>query len=346
MGRMSAPDCIRTEAELEDRLSEPTPEVVAALGRLSGDIILLGVAGKMGPSLARLARRASDAAAARRRVIGAARFSGGGEAELRAHGVETVRCDLLDAAAVAQLPDAANVVFLAGRKFGSTGDEAATWATNAYLPGLVCDRYRDSRIVALSTGNVYGLAPVSARGSREDDPLRPVGEYAMSCLGRERVFEHFSRAHGTSVAIVRLNYACELRYGVLVDLAQKVWAGEPIDLTMGSLNTIWQGDACAMVLRALEHTAAPPWVVNVTGPEMLSVRAVAECFGQRMGRPVCFRGTEAGTALLSDARRGLEVLGEPRVPTVRLIEWVADWVMRGGRTLGKPTHFESRDGRF
>lgn len=346
MSDMSDPAAPRTEDELEDRLSEPTSAVVEALGRLSGDLIVLGVAGKMGPSLARMARRASDLAGVRRRVIGVARFSNGGEAELRAHGIETVRCELLDAAAVARLPEAANVVFLAGRKFGSTGDEAATWAVNAYLPGVVCERYRGSRIVALSTGNVYGLTLVAGGASREDDPLRPVGEYAMSALGRERVFEHFSRAHGTPVALVRLNYACDLRYGVLVDVARKVWVGEPIDLGMGYFNTIWQGDANAMVLRALEHTASPPWVVNVTGPEALSVRAVAERFRLRMGRPARLTGTEADTALLSDTRRGLELLGPLRVETDRLIEWVAEWVMAGGRSLGKPTHFESRDGRF
>lgn len=346
MTGMTDPAVPRTEDELDDRLSEPPPQLVEALGRLSGDIVVLGVAGKMGPTLARMARRASDAAGARRRVVGVARFSAGGEAAVRAHGVEAVRCDLLDPAAVARLPDAANVVFLAGRKFGSTGDEAATWAINAYLPGVVCERYRGSRIVALSTGNVYGLTPVARGGSREDDPPRPVGEYAMSGLGRERVFEHFSRAHATPVALVRLNYACDLRYGVLVDVARKVWAAQPVDLGMGYFNTVWQGDASAMALRALTHAASPPWVVNVTGPEVLSVRTVAERFGERMGRPARFSGTEADTALLSDARRGLDVLGPLRVGTDQLVEWVARWVMAGGRSLGKPTHFESRDGRF
>jgi nucleoside-diphosphate-sugar epimerase len=337
------PNPIRTEQELDERLSEPTPEVISTLAQLPGDILILGVAGKMGPTIARMARRAADA---RTRVFGVSRFSAGGEPELRAHGIETIRCDLLDALQVARLPDAPNVVFLAGRKFGSTGDEAGTWAINSYLPGVVCDRYRQSRIVALSTGNVYGLTPVTGRGSREDDAPAPVGEYAMSCLGRERVFEHFSRAHGTPIALVRLNYACDLRYGVLVDLARKVLSGEPIDLGMGHFNTIWQGDACAMTLRALAHAASPPWVANVTGPDVLSVRAVAECFGQLMNRPVRFIGTEGPTALLSDARPGLQAIGPLRVGTDQLIEWVADWVSHGGRSLGKPTHFESRDGRF
>lgn len=346
MTDMSDPAAPQSELELENRLSEPPPAVIEALGRLQGDLVVLGVAGKMGPTLARMARRASDAAGVRRRVIGVARFSNGGEVELQAHGVEAVRCDLLDAAAVAGLPDAANVVFLAGRKFGSTGDEAGTWAINAYLPGVVCTRFRGSRMVALSTGNVYGLTSVAGGGSREHDPLDPVGEYAMSCLGRERVFEHFSRNHGTPVALVRLNYACDLRYGALLDVARKVWAGAPIDVGMGFFNTIWQGDANAMVLRALEHAASPPWVVNVTGPDLLSVRAVAEQFARRMGRPVQFTGVEADTALLSDARRGLETFGPLTVGTDRLIEGVAGWVMAGGQSLGKPTHFESRDGRF
>jgi nucleoside-diphosphate-sugar epimerase len=337
---------IRTEDELEDRLSEPTAAVIETLGALGGDIIVLGVGGKMGPSLARMARRGSDAAGVRRRIVGVSRFRAGGETDLRKHGIEAISCDLLDAAAVAKLPDAANVLFLVGRKFGSTSDEAATWAINSYLPGVVCARYRGSRIVALSTGNVYPLVSVSGAGSRETDSPQPVGEYAMSCLGRERVFEHFSRAYGILVAVIRLNYACDLRYGVLVDLARKVLAGEPIDLSMGYFNTIWQGDAAALALRALVHAESPPSIVNVTGPEKLSVRVVAERFGQLMNRPVRFTGTEADTALLSDARYGLGLLGPLRVGADQLVEWVANWVTRGGRSLNKPTHFESRDGRF
>jgi nucleoside-diphosphate-sugar epimerase len=337
---------IATEADLDDRLSEPTPEVIDTLARLPGDVVVLGVAGKMGPTLARMARRASDLAGVRRSVIGVARFTAGGRDELEAHGVETVPCDLLDEAAVARLPDAENVVFMAGMKFGSTGNESATWAMNSYLPGVVCRKYRRSRIVAFSTGNVYGLAPVAGGGSREADAPNPVGEYAMSCLGRERVFEHFSRTFGVPMAFIRLNYACELRYGVLVDVARRVWAGEPVELGMGHLNTIWQGDANAMALRAFDHLATPPWVVNVTGPGVLSIRDLAEQFGTVFGKPVHFTGTESGTALLSNARIGLERLGAPRVPVGQLIEWIADWVAHGGRSLGKPTHFESRDGKF
>jgi nucleoside-diphosphate-sugar epimerase len=337
---------IATEEDLERRLSEPTAEVIETLGRLPGDLILLGVAGKMGPSLARMARRATDAAGVRRRIIGVARFSARGSEALEAHGVEAIRCDLLNEAELARLPDAANVIFMTGMKFGSSDNTAQSWAMNSYLPALVCRKYRSSRIVAFSTGNVYGLAPVAEGGSREEDELQPVGEYAMSCVGRERIFEYFSRTAGTPIVLLRLNYACDLRYGVLVDLARHIWAGEPIDLIMGYLNTIWQGDANAMAMRALDHVAAPARVLNITGPELLSVRAVCERLGQLLNRRVTFTGTEAPTAFLNNARRGLELLGSPRVSADQLLEWVADWVRRGGRLLDKPTHFQGRDGRY
>jgi len=339
-------DTIQTEEQLDDLLSEPTPEVIQTLGRLEGDILILGVAGKMGPTLARMARRASDAAGVHRRVIGVARFSSDGQAALESHGIETIHCDLLQEDEVVKLPEVANVIFMAGMKFGSSSNEATTWAMNNVLPGVICRKFRHSRIVAFSTGNVYGLTPIKCGGSREEDPLQPVGEYAMSCLGRERVFEYFSRSFSIPMVLIRLNYACEPRYGVLVDLARCIWNREPIDLSMGYFNTIWQGDANAMALRAFDHVAVPPCVINVTGPETLSVRRVCEQLGQLMNRPVRFTGTEADTALLSDAKRGLELLGPPRVPAEQLIAWVADWVAGGGRSFDKPTHFESRDGRF
>jgi nucleoside-diphosphate-sugar epimerase len=279
-------------------------------------------------------------------VIGVSRFSSGGEEAFAAHGIETIRCDLLDEEAVAALPDAPNVVAMVGMKFGATGNEPATWAINCYLPALICRKYRHSRIVAFSTGNVYGLTAVAGGGSREGDAPRPVGEYAMTALGRERMYEYFSLALGVPVALIRLNYACDLRYGVLVDLARKVWAGEAVDLGMGHFNTIWQGDANAMTLRAFDHAASPAWAVNVTGPELLSVREVCGRLGELMGRAVRFTGAEAATALLSDARRGVDLLGAPRVGAPELVEAVARWVARGGRSLGKPTHFESREGRF
>jgi nucleoside-diphosphate-sugar epimerase len=308
---------------------------------------VLGASGKMGPTLARMARRASDAAGVRRRILGVARFGSDDKmARLRSHGVEAVRCDLLDPAQLERLPEMPNVVFLTGMKFGTTGQEAMTWAVNSFLPGLVSRKFRGSRIVALSTGNVYGLTSVAGGGSREGDSPDPRGEYALSCLGRERVFEHFSRELGIPMALIRLNYANEMRYGVLVDLARKVEAGDPIDLAMGHLNAIWQGDASAMTLCALEQVAVPPTILNVTGPERLVVRQVAERFGLLLGRPVSFRGAESPDALLSDARRALALFGPPRIDADRMIRWIADWVRRGGATLGKPTHFEVRDGRF
>ncbi len=344
---VSWPSTIADEAQLDDLLSTPTPEAIEALGRLEGDLILLGVAGKMGPTLARMARRASDAAGVSRRVIGVARFSEPKhEAHLQAHGVETMRCDLLDEAAVAQLPDAPLVVYMAGRKFGSSGDESLTWAMNTWLPSIVARRYAGSRIAAFSTGNVYGLVPAGRGGSREDDMPAPVGEYAMSCLGRERMFEYASRSRGTRVATLRLNYATEMRYGLLVDLARKVMADEPVDLTMGHANVIWQGDANAMSLVSLAHASTPPYVVNIAGREELSVRDVCTALGARLGRTPRFTGTEAGDALLSNGSRGWADLGAPRVSLDRLLDWTADWVARGGSSLGKPTHFESRDGRF
>jgi nucleoside-diphosphate-sugar epimerase len=338
---------IRTIEELDERLSEPSPGAIETMRALEGDVILLGVAGKMGPTLARMVKRASAAAGVQRRVIGVSRFSDARhESELTRHGVETIRCDLLEENAVEQLPAAPNVLYLAGMKFGATGQEAKTWAMNAYLPATVCKKYRDSKIVAFSTGNVYGLTPVTGGGSRETDAPNPVGEYAMSCLGRERMFEHFSRSNGTPVALIRLNYACELRYGVLVDLAQKVWAGQPVDVSMGGFNIIWQGDANAMTIEALRHVQSPPLILNLTGPEILSIRAMSERFGKLMGREVQFRGAEADTALLSNAGRAFELFGKPRVQTEQLLQWIAQWVMNGGPSLGKPTHFESRDGKF
>jgi nucleoside-diphosphate-sugar epimerase len=341
------PAHIESVAQLEELLSRPSPAVLEAFGAIPGDMLILGVAGKMGPTLAHMARRAADATGGARRILGVARFSNPEEeARLRAQGIETIRADLLDAAAVERLPDAPNVVFMAGMKFGSTGNEAATWAMNSYLPGVVARRFAGSRLIAFSTGNVYGLTPASGGGSREGDAPQPVGEYAMSCLGRERVFEHFSRAHGTCVSMLRLNYACDLRYGVLVDLALKVRRGEPVDLGMGWFNVIWQGDANAMALASLRHVSAPPQVLNVTRPERLRVRDVCERLGALLGKAPVFTGTEAETALLSDATRAFELFGRPSVRAEQLIEWVADWIQRDMPLLNKPTHFESRDGRF
>ncbi len=344
---MHDPVSIRDVDHLEGLLSEPSAEAIDALRAVAGDVIILGVAGKMGPTLARMARRAVDAAGVSARVIGVARFSDPGQRQaLEQHGVETIQCDLLDQSSLARLPEAANVIFMAGRKFGSTGDESYTWAMNTYLPALVCERYRASRIAAFSTGNVYGLTPTGRGGSREEDPPTPVGEYAQSCLGRERMFEYFSRRDGIAVAILRLNYATEMRYGLLADLADTVWRREPIDLTMGYFNVIWQGDANAMAIAALAHTSSPPLIVNVAGAEELSVRDACTDLARMMGVNVSFTGREAPDALLSNGARGRALLGAPRVTAAQLLAWTADWVQRGGASLGKPTHFESRSGQF
>jgi nucleoside-diphosphate-sugar epimerase len=342
---------------LEERLARPTAAAVAALRRCPGDVVVLGAGGKMGPSLARMLRRAADAAdGARtaRRVFAVSRWSApdGAEGALEDAGVETRRCDLLDRAAVAALPDAPNVVFMAGQKFGTTDAAHRTWAMNTIVPAVCADRYAGARTVAFSTGNVYALSPAGVAGTRprmsaETDAPAPVGEYAASCLGRERVFEHYAATRGTPLAIVRLNYAVDLRYGVLVDIARRVWAGEPVDVTMGYVNVIWQGDANALAIAALAHAAPePPFVVNVTGPLRLSVREVAHDLGALLGRTAVIAGAESPDALLADTARMRGTLGEAEVDYPTLAGWVAAWVRRGGRSLGKPTRFEVRDGRF
>ena len=332
---------------LEDALSTPTPGVMQALGSLEGDIIVLGAGGKMGPSLARMAKRASDAAGMKRKVIAVSRFSDARIlSDLKAAGVQTVSCDLMDEDQVASLPEAPNVVSMAGTKFGTTGNEPQTWAMNAFLPGMTCRKYRHSRIVAFSSGNVYGLTAAASGGSREADEPSPVGEYAWSVLGRERIFQYFGGSLGIRIVLVRLNYACELRYGVVVDIARQVHAGRPVSLSMGWFNTIWQQDANAMVLQAFPQAAVPPRILNLTGAETLRVRDVAEQLGRLMGRSVEFEGTESSSALLNNSAEAHRLFGTPLVGTGQLLELVADWVKRGGESLGKPTHFESRDGRF
>ena len=341
------PRSIADVRQLDDLLSDPPDYVVDAMRQLDGDILVLGVAGKMGPTLATMAKRASMRGGIRRRVIGAARFSDASQQRmLEEAGVETLRCDLLNEQEIEQLPDAPNVVFMAGRKFGSTGFESMTWAMNTYVPALVARRFRNSRIGVFSTGNVYGLTAVGSGGSKESDTPRPVGEYAMSCLGRERMFEYFSTTHGTRATILRLNYAVEMRYGIIADLARRVAANETIDVTMGYFNAIWQTDANAMALASLVHATSPPRVLNIAGPEELSVRAVCTDLGVLLGCAVAFSGREAADALLSNGERGWSLFGRPTVGLPQLVEWTADWVRRGGATLGKPTHFESRDGSF
>ncbi|MFF4618173.1 NAD-dependent epimerase/dehydratase family protein [Nonomuraea jabiensis] len=335
---------MRTTAELEERLARPGAGLIDDLSGLDGDILILGAGGKLGPSLVRLALNATNGD---RRIIAVSRFSEPGLAEsLAEDGATVVAADVADEQALRDLPDAPNVVFLVGAKFGTQGREHATWFTNAYLPGRVADRFRHSRIAALSTGNVYPLVPVTSGGSTEDAPTGPVGDYAMSCLGRERVLTHFSETYGTPLSLVRLNYAVELRYGVLVDLAQKVLAGEPVDVSTGQVNVVWQGYANEVTLRSLALASAPPYILNVTGPELLSVRRIALDLGAALGKEPVFTGEEAPTALLSNAGRCHRLFGYPELTPAELIEHTARWVADGGPLLGKPTKFERRDGRF
>jgi nucleoside-diphosphate-sugar epimerase len=294
-----------------------------------------------------MAMRASEAAGVARRVIGVSRFTAAGSEEaLQAQGIETIRGDLLDESFLSGLPEVPNVIHMAVMKFGATGNPAQTWAMNVYLPALVCRRFCRSRIVAFSTGNVYPLVPIDSGGCRETDPSDPVGEYAMTALGRERMFDYFSRTRGIRTSLIRLNYAVEMRYGVLNDIGRKVFAGEEIDVTMGYANVIWQADANAMTLAALADAASPPLVVNVAGPELVSVRETAEAFGRLLGKTPRITGRESPTALLSNGSLGYERYGRPRVTCEQLIRWIAGWIQSGGGTFGKPTHFEVRDGRF
>ena len=335
------------EAALDNLLSTPRAETVAALDACPGDIVVLGAGGKMGPTLARMAARAAADASAARRVVAVSRWSSrDAERVLNDAGVETIRCDLLDRDAVARLPDAPNVLFMAGQKFGTGGAPAATWAMNTLVPANCAERYRGARIVAFSTGNVYPLTPVASGGSRETDELGPVGEYAASCLGRERIFESYAARHGTRVAIIRLNYAIDLRYGVLVDIASRVARGEPVPLDMGYVNVVWQGDANRIALECLPRAAAPPFVINLTGAETLSVRSLAEAFAARLGRPARFTGSERPDALLSNTSLLRATFAPPTVGLGQMIDWVAEWLEGGGPLLGKPTKFEARDGQF
>lgn len=339
------PQRFESEAALEDYLATPSRDLVRDLAGIDGDLMILGVGGKMGPTLARLARQALPAS---RRVIAVARFSEPGVREsLQAHGIETIACDLQDREALACLPPCRNIVFMAGRKFGADGNLPLTWAMNAYVPGLVAETFRQSRIVAFSTACVYPFVPVTGQGASEDEAaLTPPGEYANSCVGRERMFQHFSQLHGTPGRLFRLSYAIDLRYGVLADVALKVWEGQPVDVTMGHVNVIWQGDANAQALRCLAVATVPTSPLNVSGPETTSIRWLAEEFGRRFGKPAAITGQEAPTAWLMNTGEAERLFGYPRVPLKQMVGWVADWIASERRLLGKPTKFEQRDGKY
>lgn len=334
-------------AQLEQELLKPSDRLIADMYRIEGDIMLLGVGGKMGPSMAKLAKLAVEQAGIKKRIIGVSRFSdAAAREELEAAGIETISADLLNENDLAALPDAANIIYLAGTKFGTTGKEAFTWAMNAYLPGRVAERFKKSRIVVFSTGNVYPFTTVTSGGLSEDHPVAPVGEYGQSCLGRERIFQYFAEKNGTPTLIYRLNYAIDLRYGVLLELAKSVNEGRPIDLTTGNVNVIWQGDANEVAIRSLLHCSTPAKLLNVTGPETLSVKWLAEQFGVLLNKQPLFENEIQPTALLNNASEAHRLFGYPRVTIREMMDMTVSWLQGGGKISNKPTHFQERKGQF
>jgi len=343
----SFPQVIETEAQLDELLTQPSAELVEFIRQVHSPLLVLGAGGKMGPTLAVRARRAAIQAGHDLRVLAVSRFTNRPAREwLESRGVGTIACDLFEREAVARLPDAGDVIYLVGLKFGTTQNPALTWAANTIIPTLVAQRFSRARIVALSTGNVYPLVPVASGGATETHALTPLGEYSNAAVARERLFEFHAERHGTPMVLIRLNYAVELRYGVLRDLAQKVWTGAPVDVSQGYFNCIWQGDANDAIVRALGLAANPPFPLNLTGPDVLSVRAVCVRLAELMGRSPQFIGTESSTALLNNAARACALLGPPPTSLEDILRWTAPWVERGGPSLNKPTHFEVRDGQY
>jgi nucleoside-diphosphate-sugar epimerase len=341
------PDKIETEAMLDEVLTRPYPPLVEFIRTLRGPLVILGAGGKIGPSLAVLAHRAAEETASPLEIIAVSRFSDPATRRwLEEKGVRTLACDLMIRSALDRLPDSANIIYLVGMKFGTAQNPAHTWAVNTLAPAHVCQRYASSRIVALSTGNVYPLVPVESQGAVETDPLLPLGEYANSCIARERIFEYYAHENGTPATIIRLNYALDLRYGVLHDLAARIHAHQAVDVTMGYVNCIWQGDANDMILRALGLAQAPALHLNVSGSEVLSIRALAGELAAQLEAPLQITGSEAPTALLSNSGLAIARLGAPRVSTSTMLRWSAHWIKQGGRSLNKPTHFEVRDGVY
>lgn len=337
-----------TELELlEQDILRPSDALISDVYNIEGDIMLLGVAGKMGPSMARLAKQAVDQAGIKKRIIGVSRFSDpSSKALLEAEGIETISADLLNEGQLAALPDAQNILYLAGNKFGTTGKEAFTWAMNTYLPGRVAERFKNSRIVAFSTGNVYPFTEVTSGGPSEEEIPAPVGEYGQSCLGRERIFQYFSEKYSIPTLIYRLNYAIDLRYGVLLEIAKSVMNSDPIDLSTGNVNVIWQGDANEIAIRSLLYCNTPAEILNVTGPETVSIKWLATQFGQLFDKEPVFVGDVQPTALLSNASKAHKLFGYPRVTLKEMIELTAIWLTKGGAMINKPTHFQERKGKF
>ena len=337
------PESISDVTQLEELLSRPWPETVECLQHLDGDIMVIGATGKIGPSIAKCIKRAVDLSGVPKQVFAVGRRS---MPELVAEGIETIQCDVLNLAEVEQVPRVKNVFYLIGRKFGSTGQEELTWATNVIAPYHVARTFTDSRIVAFSTGCVYPIETIAGGGSTEATLPDPVGEYSMSALGRERMFDYHATITEQQLAYIRLNYAVEMRYGVLVDVATKVLNGQPIDLTTGYANVIWQGDANNQTILALSHVSNPAMKLNVTGPETISIRQVANEFGALLGREPIFTGEENGRGYLSNSMHASRMFGYPRVPLGQIIQWTADWIARDGQTHNKPTHFETQNGTY
>ena len=333
--------------EVYNKLLEPSTELISDIARLDGDILILGVGGKMGPALAKLAIQAVRKSGASKKVIGVSRFSEPDlKEELNQRGIETISADLLEEDQLRALPEVKNVLYLAGTKFGTTGKESFTWAMNSYLPGRVAQKFKNSRVVVFSTGNVYPLTPITQGGATEDRLPEPIGEYAQSCLGRERLFQYYSSKNNTPVLIYRLNYANDVSYGVLMDIAKAVYHEKPIDLRMGNVNVIWQGDANEMALRALHNCEVPAKLLNITGPETASVRWLAAEFGKQFNKKPLFENAENPTALLSNASESFRLFGYPKVTLQIMIMVLAEWVKQGGKTINKPTHFQEREGKF
>jgi nucleoside-diphosphate-sugar epimerase len=337
------PKTITTVAQLDELLSRPLPALVAFMKKLEGDIMIIGAAGKVGPTIALMAKRAVDAAGVKKRVIAVDKAD---LSALKAQGIETINCDLLDLDAVKTLPQVANIYYLVGRKFGSDGQEHLTWAINVMVAHNVAQTFTKSRIAAFSTGCVYPVVDLRSGGSTEEMTPDPIGEYTMSCLGRERMFDFYSRSAGERVVQCRLNYALELRYGVLVDIATKVWQGEPVNVTTGYANGIWQGDACNQILQSIALAASPMVPLNITGPETFSIREVALTFGRMLGKTAIIEGEENGRGYLNNARKANGLFGNPSVPLGLVMEWVAQWIKQGGELLGKSTHFETQNGKY
>lgn len=336
-----------TVEQLEAKLAEPSEALIQDLARVDGDIMILGVGGKMGPSLARLAKNAIREGGLNKRVIGVSRFSSeDARRELEEAGVETISCNLLEDQELFQLPQVDNIIYMAGNKFGTTGREHFTWAMNTYLPGRVSEKFKDSRIVVFSSGNIYPFLPTASGGANEQVMPEPLGEYAQSTLGRERIFEYHSHKNNTPMLMYRLNYAIDMRYGVLLEVARSVYEGRTLNLTMGHANVIWQGDANAIAIRCLTECTSPPTLMNVTGPETMSIRWAADQFARRFNKEAIVEGVESETALLNNATKAHQRFGYPSVSLLQMIDWTAEWVQSGGMTWNKPTHFQERKGKF